>query len=121
MSDTRMWQPDLTQVSVGLVGEFDTYDLESLCEALDGQLGSKETDCVDLSGVTFLDLRCVRELAIRSHLCGGRLTLHNASGQTVSSFKTYGNGHGSLLPHPMTPLRTQALEVEDGTRETDAE
>ena len=58
MSDTRMWQPDLTQVSVDLVGEFGTYGLEPLCEVLDRLLGSKETVCVDLPGVTFLGLRC---------------------------------------------------------------
>jgi anti-anti-sigma regulatory factor len=69
MSDTRMLRPDLAHVSLDLVGEFDTYDLESLREALDGLLNSKETVYIDLSGVTFLDLRCTRELAIRSDLC----------------------------------------------------
>ena len=115
MSDTRILQPGLAQVSLDLVGEFDTYDLESLREVLDGLLNSKETVCVDLSGVTFLDLRCARELALRSHLCGGRLMLRNPSWQAVSSFKTCGYGHGPLLPHPVTTLRTRTSEVADRT------
>jgi ABC-type transporter Mla MlaB component len=90
MRDTRMLQPDLAHVSLGLVGEFDTYDLQSLREALDGLLKSKETVYIDLSGVTFLDLRCTRELAIRSDLCDGCLMLHNASWQAVSSLRACG-------------------------------
>ncbi len=114
-SDTRVWQLDITQVFVDLVGEFDTYNLETLCEVLDGLPGSKESVCVDLSGVTFLDLRCARELALRSHLCGGRLMLRNPSWQAVSSFKTCGYGHGPLLPHPITTPRTRTPEVADRT------
>jgi anti-anti-sigma regulatory factor len=90
MSDTRMLRPDLAHVSLDLVGEFDTYDLESLREALDGLLNSKETVYIDLSGVTFLDLRCTRELAIRADLCDGRLMLRNASWQVVSSLRACG-------------------------------
>ena len=85
-----MLQPNLAHVSLDLVGEFDTYDLESLREALDGLLNSKETVYVDLSGVTFLDLRCARELAIRSDICDGRLMLRNASWQAVSSLRACG-------------------------------
>jgi anti-anti-sigma regulatory factor len=92
MSDTRILQPEQTHVSLNLGGEFDAYDLESLREALDRLLGSKETVCVDLSRVTFLDLRCARELATRSHLCGGPLILRNPSWQAVSSLRTCGYG-----------------------------
>jgi anti-anti-sigma regulatory factor len=81
MSDTRILQPEQTHVSLNLGGEFDAYDLESLREALDRLLGSKETVCVDLSRVTFMDLRCARELATHSHLCGGRLILRNPHGR----------------------------------------
>ena len=42
----------MAQVSLDLVGEFDTNDLYSLREALDRQWGSKEMACVDLCGVT---------------------------------------------------------------------
>jgi anti-anti-sigma regulatory factor len=100
--DPPMWQPGLTRVSIVLAGEFDTYDLEPLCEVLDGLLETRGPACVDLSGVTFLDLRCARELASRSDLCGGRLRLHDPSWQAVSSFRACGYEHGSLLPHPMT-------------------
>jgi anti-anti-sigma regulatory factor len=87
MRDTQMLRPDLAHVSLDLVGEFDTYDLQSLREALEGLLNSKETVYVDLSGVTFLDLRCTRELVTRSGLCDGRLKLRNASWQVVSSLR----------------------------------
>jgi anti-anti-sigma regulatory factor len=93
---TQMLQPELTQVSLDLVGEFDAYDLESLREVLDGLLGLKEAVYVDLSGVSFLDVRCARELAIRSMLYGGRLVLRNPSWQAVSSLRACGYGHGSL-------------------------
>lgn len=98
MSDTRILRPNLTHVSLDLVGEFDTYDLEPLREALDGLLGLKETVCVDLSGVTFLDLRCARALAIRSDLCGGRLMLRNPSWEAVSSLRAC--GYGQLRESP---------------------
>ncbi len=96
MRDTQMLQPELTQVSLDLVGEFDAYDLESLREVLDGLLGLKEAVYVDLSGVSFLDVRCARELAIRSIRYGGRLVLRNPSWQAVSSLRACGYGHGSL-------------------------
>jgi anti-anti-sigma regulatory factor len=111
MSDTRVSQHDKMQVSVDLVGEFDTYDLESFCEVLDGLLGSKETVCVDLSEVTFLDLGCARELAMRSDFCGGRLMLRNSSWQAVSSFRACGYGHGSLF---LRPSSTPRIQTSDG-------
>jgi anti-anti-sigma regulatory factor len=106
----RMWQLDVTRVSVALVGEFDAYDLEPLCEVLDALLRSRVTACVDLSGVTFLDVGCARELATRSHLCGGRLTLRSPSWQAASSFRACGYGHEPPLPHPMTTPRTRTSD-----------
>lgn len=97
MIRAREWQLDITRDSVDLTGEFDAYDLEPLCEVLDGLLASRMTACVDLSGVTFLDLRCAREIAIRSHLCGGHLTLRNPSWQAVLSLRACNYGNGSLL------------------------
>jgi anti-anti-sigma regulatory factor len=92
VAGSRMLQLDITQVSVDLAGEFDAYDLKPLCEILDGLSGSRGTACVDLSGVTFLDLRCARELAIRSDLCGGRLVLRNPSWEAVSSLRACSYG-----------------------------
>jgi hypothetical protein len=87
MCDTRMLQPDLTQISSDLVGEFDTYDLESLREVLNRLWRTQETICVDLSAVTFLDLRCARELAIHSNLCDGRMLLRYPSWEAVTSLR----------------------------------
>jgi anti-anti-sigma regulatory factor len=96
MIAARVGQLDVTRVSVDLAGEFDAYDFEPLCEVLDALVSSGEMACVDLSGVTFLDLKCARELAIRSDLCGGCLRLHNPSWEAASSFKACGYGHGSI-------------------------
>ncbi len=115
VTGSQLWQPDLTGVSVDLAGEFDAYDLESLCEVLDALLSSKVPAAyVDLSRVTFLDLSCARELASRSGLCGARLKLRNLSWQAVVSLRVCGYGNGSLLPHPMTTTpRTQTSQDED--------
>jgi anti-anti-sigma regulatory factor len=100
MLGTRECQSDVTRVSVNLAGEFDAYDLETLCQVLDVLLNSREPACVNLSGVTFLDLGCARELVIRSDLCGGRLTLHNPSWQAAASLRACGYEYGSPLPPP---------------------
>ena len=91
---------DIRRVSVGLAGEFDAHEKECLRQVLDALLSLRGEACVDLTGVTFLDLRCARELTSRSDLCGGRLMLRNPSWQVVSSLRACGYGHGSLLPHP---------------------
>ena len=87
---TSAGQPEVARVSVALAGEFDAYDLESLRQVLEALLKSRGTACVGLSRVTFLDLRCARELASRSDLCGGRLTLQNPSWQAASSLRACG-------------------------------
>ena len=56
-----------TQV-VELSGEFDVHDLETLRRVLDEVSSSGLPVHVDLFGVTFLDLRCTRELMVRSRL-----------------------------------------------------
>lgn len=101
----------ITRVSVDLVGEFDAYDLETLCQVLDVLSHSREPACVNLSGVTFLDLECARELAIRSYLCGGRLTLHSPSWQAAASLRACSYGHGSSLPPPTVTPPIQIPEV----------
>ena len=111
MLGTRECQLDKTRVSVDLAGEFDAYDLETLCQVLDVLSHSREPACVNLSGVTFLDLGCARELAIRSYLCGGRLSLHSPSWQAAASLRACGYGHGSSLPPPMVTPPIQISEV----------
>jgi hypothetical protein len=115
VTGSRVCQPDVTQISVALAGEFDANDLEPLCEVLDVLLSSRGLACVDLYGVTFLDLRCAQELATRSDLCGGHLTLRNPSWQAVSSFRACGYGQGSLPTHLAATPCTQTPEVEDST------
>jgi anti-anti-sigma regulatory factor len=111
MLGTRECQLDITWVSVDLVGEFDAYDVEMSCQVLDALSHSREPACVNLSTVTFLDLGCARELAIRSYLCGGRLKLHSPSWQAAASLRACGYGHGSSLPPPMVTPPIQISEV----------
>ena len=57
---------DGTGVTVGMRGEFDAYLLPDLREVLAHACASGKPVVVDLSGVTFLDLRSARELVLRS-------------------------------------------------------
>lgn len=61
-------------ISVELFGEFDTCALERLREALNDSSSSGLSACVDLSGVTFLDVRCcTRDSAAGCRSYGDRL------------------------------------------------
>ncbi len=84
------------RVLVELSGEFDVHDLGLLRETLDGASSSSLPVEADLSSVTFLDLRCARELVARSRLCGGRVMLRHPSWQAASSFEALGAGAGIL-------------------------
>jgi len=88
-------------ILVGLSGEFDLDDLESLRTVLDGALSSGLPLWVDLSRVTFLDMRVAQELAVQSQLHGDRLKLRNSSWQVeVSSGGLRFRGAGSA-PTPI--------------------
>jgi anti-anti-sigma regulatory factor len=104
-------QLDITRISVDLAGEFDANDLETLCQVLDALSQSRGPACMNLSGVTFLDLGCARELAIRSHLCGGSLTLRSPSWQAAASLKECGYECGPYLPPPMATPPMHISEV----------
>ena len=52
---------------------------------------------VDLSRVAFLDVRCARELAVRSFRRGDNLTLRNPSWQARVSLEACGVG-GVIVP-----------------------
>lgn len=74
--------------SVRLSGEFDVDDLDALRQTLDNVPGDGRPTRVDLSGVTFLDVLCARELASGSGGdCGGRLLLRNPSWQAKYSLE----------------------------------
>lgn len=89
---TRIDKPGPPGIWIELTGEFDVCDLEPLRRTLDGALGSGPPIYVDLSSVTFLDLLCTRELAVRSRSHDGRLTLRDPSWQVESSFSACGFG-----------------------------
>jgi len=83
----RIREPETSGAVVELHGEFDAFDLQRLRNVLDGTPGYGRSVRVDLSGVTFLDVRCARELVIRCLFRGGRLALHNPSWQAAASLE----------------------------------
>ena len=64
---------------VKLSGEFDVRYQRILEDILSGCLASGRLTFVDLSGVTFMDSRCVRELAVYYQLGRGRVALCDPS------------------------------------------
>lgn len=76
-------------VLVELSGEFDIHDLDALRKVLSVASSSAWSTYVDLSGVTFLDARCARELAVRSRF-RDPLILRDPSWQAKASLKTCG-------------------------------
>ena len=81
-------EPNRLVVLVRLSGEFDAHDLEALREALDGAASPQGATFVDLSGVTFMDAPCGRELAARARR--DRLSLRNPSWQARASLGACG-------------------------------
>lgn len=90
-------RPGCANTSVGLRGEFDVSDLQPLRDVLEGARRTGAMIDVDLSGVAFLDVRCARELAVRSLRRGDRLTLRNPSWQARASLEACGVG-GVIIP-----------------------
>jgi anti-anti-sigma factor len=84
---------DAGVVLVELRGEFDQHDLQNLRETLDDVAALGRPALLDLAGVTFLDVGVARELAIRSQLHAGLLTLHNPSWQVWASVTACGLGN----------------------------
>lgn len=62
-----------------LSGEFDIRRRRALERTLLGCLASGGPTVVDLSGVTFMDSWCLRELAVHHQLGGGRMVLCDPS------------------------------------------
>ena len=61
---TELSEPAHLPISIELSGELDMRDLEHLRSSLDDALNSGLATCVNLSGVSFLDVRCAQELTI---------------------------------------------------------
>ncbi len=80
-----------------LRGDLDLSSLDTLRETLNSVASAREQTIVDLSGVTFLDLGCARELVIRSQLYAHRLRLRNPSWQVQSTIQACGLGDWFLL------------------------
>jgi anti-anti-sigma regulatory factor len=78
---------DVGDTIVGLRGEFDLASLERLRATLDAVAHLRKPALVDLSGITFLDLGCARELAVRSQLYAHCLTLRNPSRPTLATVR----------------------------------
>jgi anti-anti-sigma regulatory factor len=89
---------DRTDFLVKLSGELDVHDLCTLHETLSLVSSTGLSTYVDLSDVTFLDVRCARELAIRS--CSyDHLILGDPSWQAEASFKVC--GHEARVVHDL--------------------
>lgn len=72
-------------VVLGLSGELDITNTTRLRAALTGALDSARFVFVDLSGVSFLDSSCLRELIVYHQLYEGRLALCRPSEQVKLS------------------------------------
>ena len=73
---------------VELWGEFDMRDLTDLREVLDE--AGEGNAVVDLSGVTFMDLQTVRELAVRLQIHAGSLVFTRPSWAVLRSIAAFG-------------------------------
>ncbi len=80
------------EMLVVLWGEFDLFSLADLRRTLNGVLDLRKKTLVNLSGITFLDLTSVRELAVRAQLYARHLTFHNPSPQVMASVEATGLG-----------------------------
>ena len=70
---------------VRLSGEFDVLYQKALGDALGDSLASGRPTLVDLSGVTFMDSRCLRELVVYYQLGKGRVALCDPSHEVMLS------------------------------------
>ena len=82
-------QRDDPPVLVKLSGEFDIRYLRTLENMLRDCLASGRSTLVDLSEVTFMDSRCVWELAVYDQLGRGRIILWNPSQDVGVSAAAY--------------------------------
>ena len=72
-------------MQIKLSGEFDVQSHKPLEDTLSACVASGKPAFVDLSEVTFMDSRCVRELAVHYYLSEGRVSLYDPSQQVELS------------------------------------
>ncbi|MBA3423314.1 MAG: STAS domain-containing protein [Rubrobacteraceae bacterium] len=75
-----------------LRGDLDVFSLPEMSAALDRVAGLRRPALVDLSGVTFLDVRSAHELMVRSWLHGHHVAFVNPSWQVLASVGACGFG-----------------------------
>jgi anti-anti-sigma regulatory factor len=75
---------------VELWGEFDAFCIGELKRTLNDASSRRRPVLVDLSGITFLDLRSAHELAVRSMLHAHRTTFVDPSPQVMATMKALG-------------------------------
>jgi anti-anti-sigma factor len=75
----RSAQRDERPVLIKLSGEFDIRYQSTIEDTLRDCLASGRPALVDLSGVTFMDALCIRELAVHYQLGGGLMVLCDPS------------------------------------------
>jgi anti-anti-sigma regulatory factor len=75
---------------VELWGEFDVFCIGELKRTLKDASSSRGPVLIDLSGITFLDLRSARELAVRSMLRTHRLIFLDPSQQVTATMAALG-------------------------------
>lgn len=68
-------------ILVKLSGEIDVRYQKVLDDTLSDCVASERPTLVDLSGVTFMDSRCIRELAVHYQLGNGRVALCDPSSE----------------------------------------
>lgn len=89
-----------------LRGDLDIFSLPELNAALDRVAGLGRPALVDLSGITFLDARSAREIAVRSWLHGRLVAFVNPSWQVIASLTACGLGDRTRFGNPFeTPNR----------------
>ena len=96
---------------ITLSGEIDVRCRTILEDTLRGCLAWRESTLVELSGVTFMDSRCVRELAFHYQLGGGRTVLYDPSEDVLVGAAACGLEDWLDFVHPADP-RPLLAEVE---------
>ncbi len=74
-------------IEIELRGEWDLSSIDELRETLGGVASYRRPTTIDLSGITFMDLQSIRELAVRSQLYAHHVTLQNPSWQVERSIE----------------------------------
>ena len=97
-------------VLITLSGEIDIRCSTVLEDTLRGCLALRRSSLVEFSGVTLLDSRCVRELAVHYQLGGGRMVLYDPSDDVLVGVTACGleDWLDFVRPADLRPLPAEA-------------